>query len=114
MATKKLADNFVDYIYAKNPSLEWETDSNDNVTLLKENKGFFNLLAQKLLGKPRVSQIHMEEMGSFIWPLIDGEASVLEIGGHVSEHFGEAAEPLYERLSVYMKMLEDYKFIVRN
>jgi len=114
MATKKLADNFVDYIYAKNPSLEWETDSNGNVTLLKENKGFFNLLAQKLLGKPRVSQIHMEEMGSFIWPLIDGKKSVYKIGKYVSEHFGDDAEPLYERLSVYMKMLEDYKFIVRK
>ena len=114
MATKNIADNFVDYIYAKNPSLQWESNDNGNIVLLQENKGLFNTLAQKLLKKPRVSRIHMEEMGSFIWPLIDGNTSVFDIGKEVSAHFGESAEPLYERLSVYMKQLEDYKFIVRK
>lgn len=113
MANKKKADNFVDYIYTKNPSLKWEIAENNSITLLQENKGIFNTLAQKFLKKPRVSQIHMEEMGSFIWPLIDGKTSVYEIGQKVKEHFGDSAEPLYERLSVYMKQLEDYKFIIR-
>lgn len=113
MSNKKKADNFVDYIYAKNPSLKWETDENGSITLLQENRGVFNTLAQKLLKKPRVSKIHMEEMGSFIWPLIDGKTSVYEIGQKVKERFGDSAEPLYERLSVYMKQLEDYNFIIR-
>lgn len=110
---KKQADNFVDYIFDKNPGLEWKQDEEGNVTLLQENKGFFNTIAQKFFKKPRVSQIHMEAMGSFIWPFIDGKTSVFEIGKKVSEHFGDEAEPLYERLSVYMKQLESYGFIVR-
>ena len=30
------------------------------------------------------------------------------------EHFGEKAEPLYERLSQYFQILENYKFITFN
>lgn len=110
---KKQADNFVDYIFEKNPTLEWKEDNDGNIILLQENKGFFNVIAQKFFKKPRVSQIHMEEMGSFIWPYLDGKTSVFEIGQKVSEHFGDKAEPLYERLSVYMKQLESYGFIKR-
>lgn len=114
MTDKKKTDNFLDYVFIKNPELKWEIDKDGNVTLFQENKGLFNLIAQKIFKKPKISQIHMEEMGSFIWPLIDGKASVFEIGKNVSEHFGESAEPLYERLSVYMKQLCDYNFIIKN
>ena len=50
-------------------------------------------------------------MGSFLWPLFDGEKTVFEIGEFVKEHFGEKAEPLYERLTKYIQTLESYKFI---
>ena len=29
--------------------------------------------------KPKVSQIHLDEMGNFVWPLIDGTRTVYEI-----------------------------------
>ncbi len=108
--TKK-NDNFLEYIFQKNPSLKWEIDENGAVTLFQENKGLFNFIAQKLFKKPRISNIHMEDMGSFIWSFIDGKMSVYEIGQQVSRHFGDSAEPLYERLSVFMKQLESYGFI---
>ena len=53
-------------------------------------------------------------MGSFIWPLIDGEKSILEIGEYVETHFGEKANPLYERLAKYFQILESYGFINWN
>lgn len=113
MSSKKKAENYLDFVFEKNTLYEWNMDENGIVTILFENKGIFNTIAQKLLHKPRISQIHMEEMGSFIWPLIDGKASVYDIGQKVSEHFGEKANPLYERLSVYMKQLENCNFIKR-
>ncbi len=75
--------------------------------------GFTNRLAQKFLGKPKISHIVLEGMGSFIFSQIDGKRSVYEIGKLVHDRFGEEAEPLYERLSVYMKQLEELKFIIR-
>lgn len=91
--------------------LNWSTDENANVTLEMENKGVANRLMQKLIKKPKISYIHLDEMGSFIWPLMDGEKNILEIGKLVEEHFGEKANPLYERLSQYFKTLEKYNFI---
>ena len=91
--------------------LNWSADENGNVTLEMENKGVANRIMQKLIKKPKTSYIHLDEMGSFIWPLMDGEKDILEIGKFVEEHFGEKANPLYERLSQYFKTLEKYNFI---
>ena len=91
--------------------LNWSKDENGNVTLAMENKGVANRIMQKLIKKPKTSYIHLDEMGSFIWPLMDGEKDILEIGKFVEEHFGEKANPLYERLSQYFKTLEKYNFI---
>ena len=55
--------------------------------------------------------ITLEELGSFIWQQIDGEKSILQIGELVQEAFGEKAEPLYERLAQYMKILYGKGFI---
>ena len=35
-------------------------------------------------------------MGSFVWPLMDGEKDIVTLGTMVKAHFGEKAEPLYE------------------
>ena len=91
--------------------LNWSKDESGNVTLEMENKGIANRIMQKLIKKPKTSYIHLDEMGSFIWPLMDGEKDILEIGKFVEEHFGEKANPLYERLSQYFKTLEKYNFI---
>ena len=53
----------------------------------------------------------MSRLGSFIFPLIDGKKSVYDIGQKVKAQFGEEAEPLYPRLTKYMKMLHDYGFV---
>ena len=108
---KKTSENYLNKIPFKNSEIKWETNSDNIVTLLVENKGFFNRMAQKLLKKPKVSQIHLDENGSFVWPLIDGEKDITEIGKYVKEHFGEKAEPLYERLSKFFQILESYNFI---
>ncbi len=107
---KTKEENYLD----KKPTraaIEYHTDENGNITLHVENKGVMNKIAQVLFKKPKVSYIHLDEMGNFIWSLLDGEKDITEIGKAVKEHFGEKAEPLYERLSRYIKILESYKFI---
>ena len=71
----------------------------------------WNRLFQKLLKKPKISYIHLDEMGSFIWPMLDGEKTVLEIGKAVEIEFGDKANPLYERLVKYFEILKSYNFI---
>ena len=114
MSNKQKGDNLLDFIPVRNEQIAFSTDQNGKVTLEIENKGLFNKIAQKLFKKPKVSFIHLDDMGSFIWPLIDGQKDILKIGELVKEHFGEKAEPLYERLCKYVKILESYGFIRLN
>ena len=90
---------------------DWAADENGIVTLNIQNKGVFNKIAQKLFKKPKISYVHLDEMGSFIWPLLDGKTNLIDLGKAVEEHFGEKANPLYERLAKYVKILESYSFI---
>lgn len=110
---KKLVidENYLERKPVRKKGISWTQDENNQVTLEIENTGFFNTVAQKLFKKPKISYIHLDENGSFLWPLLDGEKTILTLGVSVKEHFGEKAEPLYERLAKYFQILESYKFI---
>ena len=108
---KKKSENFLDYIPKKNPEIEWKIKEDGMVEVAMQNKGFFNRLAQIIWKRPKVSYISLEEMGSFIWPLMDGKTDITEIGKYVEEKFGEAANPLYERLAKYFQILDSYGFV---
>ena len=111
MLANKKTENYLDFIPRHREACRWENDEEKNVTLLIENKGVFHFLAQKLLKKPKISYIHLEKIGSFVWPLMDGKRSVYELGQMLKEAYGEEAEPLYPRLVQYIGMLEQYGFI---
>ena len=107
----KKEENYLERKPLRRPDLAWSADGEGLITLEIENKGLFNRLAQKLLKKPKVTYIHLDAMGSFIWPLLDGESDIVALGEKVEAHFGEESHPLYERLSEYIRRLESYRFI---
>lgn len=103
--------NYLERIPKRPDKIKWSTDKEGIVTLDIENTGVFNRVAQKLFKKPEVSHVHLDKMGSFVWPLLDGERDIIAIGVLVKEHFGEEAEPLYERLAKYFQVLDSYSFV---
>lgn len=111
MKKKKIDKNYLERIPVHPENIPWKTDENGIVTLEIENKGAMNRIAQKLFKKPKVSYIHLDKTGSFVWPLIDGKKSITELGKEVDAHFGEEAHPLYERLATFFSILDSYKFI---
>ena len=108
---KTKAPNLLDLVPHQSQKYRSEIDENGMVTIFVENKGLFNFIAQKLFKKPRFSQIHLEEFGSFIWQQIDGIKSVQQIADLMHEKFGEKADPLYPRISMYMNTLLNYEFV---
>ena len=98
---KKQDINYLDLIPETNQSIRWHRDLKQRIILEIENKGMFNTIAQKVFGKPRFSKVHLDEMGTFIWPEIDGAKTVQELALLVKEHFGDKAEPLYPRIVKY-------------
>lgn len=113
MKKKKIVipQNYLEKIPVRIEAIKWSQNENGEVTLEIENKGWANRIAQKLFKRPKFSQVHLDEMGNFIWPLIDGEHDIIALGMLVEEKFGEKAHPLYERLARYFQILESYRFI---
>lgn len=107
----KQLKNYLDFIPVHNEEFRAETDEQGAVAILMENRGCFNAIAQKIFKKPKISYIHLDEMGSFIWPLMDGQRTVYDIAELVRDRFGDKADPLYDRLVQYMRNLESYQFI---
>ncbi len=108
---KPLPRNYLEKIPVRPERIGWSADEKGIVTLEIENKGAFNRIAQKLFKKPKISYIHLDENGSFVWQQIDGARSISDIAPAVKERFGEAAEPLYERLAKFFQILDSYGFI---
>lgn len=71
-------------------STEWTADKDGLVTIIMENKGFFNKAFQLILKKPRFSYIHLDERGSFFWKNADGTHTLEEIAESSAEFFGES------------------------
>ena len=111
MKKKKTGENYLDKIPCRTDTIKWEMDEKGNIVLILTNKGFFHGIARILFHRPRISKIHLDEMGNFIWPLLDGTRSVYEIGRLVEERFQDKAKPLYERLVQYLELLREYGFI---
>ena len=109
MAKKR--DNYLDYVPAVSPRHTWDVEADGSVTIHMAHRGVYAAIAQKLFHRPKVSHIHLDEMGSFVFPLIDGKRTVGDIAALVHEEFGEEAEPLYDRLVHYMKILHNNGFI---
>ncbi len=111
---KKQSENYLEKIPCHALKIKWSQDENALVTLEMENVGLANRIAQLILKKPKISYIHLEEFGSFVWTAIDGKRDILAIGELVRERFGEKAEPLYERLAAYIKTLASNGFVSIN
>ena len=109
--SKNNENNYLDRIPCRPEHIVWSKDEKSVVTLEIENKGIFNYLAQKLLKKPKISYIHLDETGSFVWIIMDGKKSVAELAEDVKNKFGDSANPLYERLVKYFQILDSYGFV---
>ncbi len=55
-------------------------------------------------GRPN-TVVHLDQLGSYVWELVDGERTVQEIASKAREHFGEAIEPVHERVGAFLTVL---------
>ncbi|MBQ4095797.1 MAG: PqqD family protein [Oscillospiraceae bacterium] len=108
----KQKDNFLDYIPKHNSLFPYEKTSDGFIEIKMQNKGLVKKLTQVIMKKPKFTYVKLERFGSFVWEQIDGKRNVYDIGQLVKEHFGDDAEPVYERLCQYIKSLRTNGFIV--
>lgn len=114
MKKKKIVipKNYLEQVPVHPAGLAWSADEHGKITLQVENKGWAHWIAQRLFGRPKISYVHLDAMGNFLWPKIDGQRNLIELGELVEAEFGEQAYPLYERLARYFQILDSYGFIL--
>ncbi len=102
--------NYLDYIPVHNKEFQWDVKE-DIVTVHVQHRGFYASLAQKIFHTPKISHIDLDRYASFVWQRIDGQKNVYQIGQEVAKEFGKECEPLYERLSTFVEILKQNKYI---
>ena len=105
MRTNKKDINYLELIPKRSAAVSFDTDESGIVCIHRENKGILCRLTQLLLRKPKVSHIHLDELGSFVWLQIDGVRTVGEIAPAFEERFGERVHPTSERLCQFVSTL---------
>ena len=79
----------MDYVPVKNPKIEYETAENGRVT---------------------VSDIKMDELGSFVWLAIDDQKDVHQLSKELDEKFPKMEKSL-ARLIKFLEILRDNHLI---
>ena len=91
---------------------EWQEEDDGNISLLKpkiKNERIYKFFKKRL--KQPYYYIHLDEIGSSTWKLIDGHRSVEAIGIEMYEKYGSDIEPVYERLGKFIGSLLRGRFI---
>lgn len=107
---KKDSKNYLDFVPEKNPEIEYEADEDGIITVLIKWKGFYHKIAQKLFRRPRVSDIRLDELGSFVWNAVDGKKDVHQISKELEQQFPKMEKPV-PRLIKYLEILHDNHLI---
>lgn len=109
---RKNKENYLDFIPKHNSLYPFMTNQKGHIEIRVKNTGLFNRIAQFLFRRPKFSNIELDDFGSFVWECINGESTIYEIGVLVKKEFEEKAEPLYPRLSQFIKTLRDNSFVI--
>ena len=91
---------------------EWITTDEGKVKILvpKYGKNAVGAWLARHLQQPYI-YIQLDHIGSEVWLACDGNSTVNQIGRQLQQKFGEAIEPVYDRLGLFFKQLEQNKFI---
>jgi hypothetical protein len=94
-------------------SVDWEATEDGRVVLLvpKFRHPFLVKWLVPFLAKPNL-RVKLDARGSFIWGLCDGSTPVREMVERLEDEFGDAAEPVYDRIGKFLRKLEREECVV--
>lgn len=102
--------NLLDLVPEQAENFEVASDGHINILVPKYGKNPLGQWLATRLNRPYI-RIKLDRIGSFVWQLCDGRATVREIARRAQAEFGEEIEPVYERLGEFMKQLDRNRFI---
>lgn len=105
-------NNLLDYKPSLNTNTVIKFNSEQKAIIEIYHKGFYAFICSKFLNKPNKTKIKLDEIGSYLFLLIDGNTTVYEIAQNLKQKFNENTEPLYPRLIKYLQLLVSKKAII--
>lgn len=102
-------DTYLQNIPMINPRLDYQVDDGKLVVYFKHQSRIQRILRKLGFKIPEKTTLDFDPISQFVFEHIDGKRNIHQIGQLVSNHFGDAAEPLYERLVTYIDFLESEK-----
>lgn len=111
MNADKKKENFLEYIPVTN--FKWRI-SKETKKVIVERPKFDNTILKKYLlpyFKKQNFDVKLDDFGSFVWQKIDGEKNIYEIALELEKEYGEKVQPVYDRLSQFIKHLYQQRFV---
>ena len=107
---KKLKDkNLLELIPVRCVGHELKEDGNVSLLIPRfKSKFLLNFLPKT---KSPFVKINLDQYGSGFWQTLDDKRNVQEIGSILKEKFGDAIDPVFERLNIFIFQLRRQGFI---
>ncbi len=89
-------------------TIESRQDDDGKVTIdgPRQDAGWLGNLLSKGL-EPGTNHIKLDEVGSLVWSLCDGEHSVRAIAAAIAERFGDDFDPGSKRLALFLLTMKE-------
>lgn len=102
--------NYMEFIPCIGENIVYEKDENGMVIVSVEWKGFYHKIAQIFFHRPKVSEIKLDDYGSYVWLSIDGSKSVYNIAIEMEKNFPDMPSAV-PRLIKFLEILREHKLI---
>ena len=107
---KKQPRNLLDLVPEQNYPFYTRDDGTVDVLVPRYGTNFIARALSSMFKNTPV-RVHLDPVGTCTWNLCDGRRSVHEIGEHLHGEFGEKVEPLWDRLGLFFKQMENQRLI---
>ncbi|MFD3158457.1 PqqD family protein [Haloimpatiens sp. FM7330] len=97
----------------RNFKIDWQKNNNIITLKIKRDKTIDKIM-HKIFKTPRIVNIELDEIGSFIWENCDGNKNLQDLSQELHVCFGKKVEPVLERLITYIRTLKNNNFIELN
>ncbi len=89
------------------PLADWREEEDLVVIAAPRFKGRLGMGLIEVLGKDQSYNLRLDEFGSFVWRLIDGERTLGEITDATIEHIDAEEETALHRLLMFLRSLQN-------
>lgn len=90
-------------IFKISDKIEYEVEQESRVTILEKQDHKIQKIFRKLRFRiPEYKKVSLDEYCSYVFLQIDGKKTVKDIGESLEEKYGDKAQPIYERLLLFL------------